>query len=83
MIGDKQKQANADRREKYKKNPEREDHDNDGSTLSREKVTDRWALVGKKYLAERNISDTNVKQQSNVKENAFKLNRNKKEEPNA
>ena len=36
-----------------------------------------------KYLAERNISDTNVKQQSNVKENAFKLNRNKKEEPNA
>ena len=53
MIGDKQKQANADRREKYKKNPEREDHDNDGSTLSREMVTDRWALVGKKYLAER------------------------------
>jgi len=58
MINDKQRQANAIRREKHKRNPEREDHSNDGTTLSREMVANRWGLAGKKYLAERKDPNT-------------------------
>jgi len=58
MINDKQKQKNATRREKYKRNPERFDYDRDGSTMSQEMVTDRWALVGKKYTAEKKDPNT-------------------------
>ena len=58
MINDKQKQENANKRAKYKRNPERKDHDKDGSTMSREMVNNRWALVGKKYIAEKKDPNT-------------------------
>jgi|TARA_Y100000034_G_C6843281_1_gene381749 hypothetical protein len=58
MSTDKQRQVNAISREKRKRNPEREDHSNDGTTLSREMVANRWGLAGKKYLAEMRNPDT-------------------------
>ena len=58
MINDKQKQKNANRRARYKRNPEVIDRDRDGSTMSQEMVNDRWALMGKKYAAERKDPNT-------------------------
>ena len=58
MISDKKKQRNANRRAKYKRNPERKDRDRDGSTMSQEMVNDRWALAGKKYAAEKKDPNT-------------------------
>jgi hypothetical protein len=53
-----QKRQNATQREIYKRNPEKFDRDNDGSRISREMAHHRWALAGKKYLAEMRNPDT-------------------------
>jgi|19_taG_2_1085344.scaffolds.fasta_scaffold02455_8 hypothetical protein len=53
-----QKRQNAEQREIYKRNPEKFDHDNDGSRISREMAHHRRALFGKKYLAEMRNPDT-------------------------
>jgi len=58
MINDKQKQKNADKRAKHKRNPERLDRDKDGSTMSQEMVNDRWALVWRKLWTERKDPNT-------------------------
>jgi len=58
MIGDKQKQKNAIKREKYKRSPTGRDRDRDGSTISQEMVADRLALFGKKYAAEKKDPNT-------------------------
>ena len=58
MINYKQRKKDAVRREKRKRNPEREDCDRDGSTMSQEMVNDRWALVAKKYRDEKKDPDT-------------------------
>ena len=58
MINDKQKQINAIKREKHKRNPKGKDRDRDGSTISREMAQDRWGLAGKKFIAEKKDPNT-------------------------
>ena len=58
MKYNKQKEENATQRASYKRNPEKIDHDNDGSRMSREMAHHRRALFGKKYLAEKKDPDT-------------------------
>jgi len=58
MTSNKQKIRNATRRAKRKRNPEGEDRDRDGSTMSQEMVSNRWALVGRKYASEKKDPNT-------------------------
>ena len=52
------KRQNAVQREKYKRNPEQWDRDNDGSRISKEMAQHRFSLYGKKYLDEMRNPDT-------------------------